>query len=114
MFAVSHAKFALAHRFSYQLLIGQIPAGLTLDHLCRNRGCVNPAHLQAVSNRENLLRGKGWSGLNSRKTHCPKGHPLSGDNLSPRWLKKGRRVCLTCIREKDKERNKRRRQIVQQ
>ena len=64
-----------AHRFAYELLVGSIPDRLTLDHLCRNRACVNPHHLEAVSDRTNILRGQGQSARNALKTHCPQGHP---------------------------------------
>lgn len=72
---------ALAHRVAYELLIGQIPDGLELDHLCRNPSCVNPAHLEPVTHRENCLRGTGSSARNARKAHCPRGHYYGGDNL---------------------------------
>ena len=85
-----------AHRFAYELLIGPVPDGLELDHLCRNRLCVNPAHLEPVSRRENILRGESPTAQHARQTHCKNGHPLSGDNL---YLHpKGSRVCLTCKR----------------
>lgn len=82
----------LAHRVAYELLVGPIPRGLVIDHVrawgCENTLCVNPLHLEAVTNRENVLRGVGYSALNARKTHCPRGHPLvpRGDC----------RVCLPC------------------
>ena len=81
------------HRYAYQLLVGPIPAGLTIDHLCRNTLCVNPEHLEAVTKAENLRRGNGFSALNSRKTHCPKGHPYDEANTR---LYKGYRYCRAC------------------
>lgn len=90
-----------AHRFSYEIAIGPIPKALTLDHLCRVRACVNPTHLEPVTNRENVLRGIGLSAANARKTHCPKGHPYSGENLlvcvTPRGTQA--RKCRTCSNE---------------
>lgn len=70
-----------AHRLSYTLLRGKIPANLFTDHLCRNTGCVNPFHLELVTLRENSHRGIGPTAINYAKTHCINGHPLSGDNL---------------------------------
>lgn len=85
-----------AHRWAYEYVVAKIPEGLQIDHLCRNRRCVNPAHLEPVTIRENLRRGNGWAGLHARKTHCPAGHPLEGDNLSQHHLKHGQRKCLAC------------------
>lgn len=85
-----------AHRFAYELLVGPIPVGLQLDHLCRVRRCVNPAHLEPVTARENIMRGVGMGARNARRTHCPKGHPYEGDNL---LLDKTGRRCRTCIKD---------------
>jgi hypothetical protein len=85
-----------AHRVVYEREVGQIPEGFTIDHLCRNRRCVNPAHMEPVPNGVNVLRGYGPPAQNARKTHCAHGHPLTGANLyiHPR----GARVCRTCRR----------------
>jgi hypothetical protein len=86
------------HRVSYMLLKGPIPRGLQVDHLCRVRNCVNPAHLELVTPRENTFRGVSLSVLNASKTHCPKGHPYSSANTyKDAW---GHRHCRTCGREK--------------
>lgn len=83
----------VAHRYAYELYVGHIPKGLTLDHLCRVRHCVNPAHLEPVTNHENLMRGVSPSAINSRKTHCPQGHAYDGLNV------RGHRVCNRCANE---------------
>ncbi len=90
-------RFQRAHQFSFEAFRYQIPTGLTVDHLCRRRACVNPFHMELVPNGVNVLRGNGPCAKNARKTHCKHGHPFSGDNLRVRL---GRRVCLAC--EKDK------------
>ena len=95
-----------AHRAAYELIVGKVPDGLTLDHLCKNKACVNPDHLEPVTNRENLLRGGGTTSINAKKTHCPKGHPLIEGNLVPSYLEYGQRTCLTCYREKTRVRSK--------
>ncbi len=101
-------KFArnalLAHRIAYVAVSGtDIESGLTLDHLCRNRACVNAAHLEAVSLRVNTLRGGSSSAANAVKTNCPKGHELVEGNLVESDLRRGTRKCRTCHLERTSE-----------
>lgn len=86
------------HRWAYERYRGPIPAGLQLDHTCRNPPCCNPWHLEPVSVQVNVLRGESVVARNHAKTHCHKGHPLAGDNL---WVNKfGRRRCRQCARDR--------------
>ncbi|MFF0395160.1 HNH endonuclease signature motif containing protein [Streptomyces sp. NPDC005248] len=84
-----------AHRLAYQALVGPIPDGLQLDHLCRNRACVNVEHLEPVTARANVLRGTGFAARNSKVTHCPEGHEYTPENtyVQPGT---GQRECRTC------------------
>ena len=75
-----------SYRLAYELLIDPVPDGLVLDHLCRNRKCVNPWHLEPVTNRENVLRGSGITAMQARQTHCKRGHAYAF-NLAKRWLR---------------------------
>ena len=83
-----------AHRIAYMHFVGPIPDGLTIDHLCRNTACVNPSHLEAVTDRVNVLRGSSPPALNSRKTHCKYGHEFTAENIY-RTASNGRK-CRTC------------------
>jgi hypothetical protein len=95
--STNKGRTARAHRHLYGLLFGPVPKHLVLDHLCRNRICVNPTHLEVVTHKQNILRGLGVTAANARKTHCIHGHPLSGDNLYIRTrLGKPWRQCRAC------------------
>jgi hypothetical protein len=95
-----------AHRWSYEHNVGPIPDGFQIDHLCRNRKCVNPDHLEPVTQRENILRGVGASAANARKSTCPAGHAYTDDNvyISPT---DGSRNCRECMRERERNRPRR-------
>lgn len=82
-----------AHRAVYQMMVGPIPEGLVLHHVCRNRLCVRPDHLEAVTQHENLLMDGSTIASQVARTHCPQGHPYAGDNLIAR---DGRRHCRAC------------------
>jgi len=90
-----------AHLVAYRALVGEPTTGLTLDHLCRTRCCVNPAHLEQVSRGENVRRGEAGRATGAKqraKTHCPHGHEYAGENLYV--TKVGARQCKTCNRNR--------------
>lgn len=87
-------KTQYAHRVVYEALVGEIPAGYSLDHLCRASACVNPDHLEPVTHKENVLRGVGPTAENSQKTHCQHGHEFTNENT--RITVAGGRLCRTC------------------
>jgi hypothetical protein len=88
---------ARVHRVIHELLVGVIPEGLQIDHLCRVRHCVNPAHMELVTSRENTMRGEGPTAANSRKTHCSEGHEFTPENTIQRA--RGWRGCVRCQRQ---------------
>ncbi len=94
-------RYQGAHRVSYQLLVGPIPSGLDIDHLCRVRLCVNPAHLEAVTRRENLLRGNTIIARCAAVTHCPRGHEYTPENTG-HTSGRNDRWCIVCSRAKGK------------
>ena len=92
-----------AHKYFYELLIGNVPSGLELDHLCFNRLCVRPEHLEPVTRSENLRRS--WAKRIKNKPNCPSGHPFSGSNLyaaSNKRTNRHQRVCKKCHNESNR------------
>lgn len=85
-----------SHRVVYELLVGPIPKGLQIDHLCRVRECCNPAHLEPVTCQENLRRGMGGTGVNARKTHCIHGHEFTPENTYHPPKRPHVRGCKSC------------------
>ena len=87
-----------AHRWAYKTMVGPIPDGLQIDHLCRVRHCVRPSHMEAVTRKENILRGFAFSAINARKTECIHGHAFDAKNTVPQSSDPTKRECLTCRR----------------
>lgn len=91
----------LAYHVAWELEYGAVPDGLELDHLCRNRACINVDHLELVTHRENVLRGVGLAALNAKKTHCKRGHELLPNNI--RKNRANKRICKICHEMKTRE-----------
>lgn len=89
----------LAHRFAYENLVGRIPPGLTLDHLCETKACVNPAHMVPATAVENSMRsGMSVGRVNMAKTHCPRGHEYTPENTKRIASRPHARYCRACHR----------------
>jgi len=99
-------KAVVAHRYSYEQLVGPVAPGLQIDHICRNRTCVNPDHLEPVSQRTNLLRGISPPAVNARKSRCPKGHEFTSENTYR--YPNGHRKCKQCRDSYKREYDRRR------
>lgn len=97
-----------AYQFAFHLAGGTIHSGQELDHLCRNPNCVNPAHLEPVTHKENMLRGTNPAALHAITTHCPYGHPYDAENT--RMLSRDRRSCRECERRRNREYKQRQRE----
>lgn len=101
-----------AHRIAWELTRGEIPVGLTIDHLCRNTLCMNPDHMEPVTQRVNILRGNCVSARNAKKTHCNRGHAFTPENTATTTRNGApRRVCRTCKRANATAHTKRRKAI---
>jgi len=96
------SRMTNAHRVAYQIYVGPIPEAYEVDHLCRNRGCVNPAHLEAVPKPVNIARGEGAAARYARRTHCKNGHEYTPTNT--RLSRTGTRQCRECERLRTRRR----------
>lgn len=101
-----------AHRWIYKQLVGEIPTGFEIDHICRNTRCVRWSHLEAVTPEENKRRVRGlYHGWNAKKTHCKYGHEFNEENTRVR--RNGDRICRTCHMLATRVRRQRKRKVVE-
>ena len=104
-------KVAKAHRYAYTFCVGSIPDGLTIDHLCCTHNCVLPDHLEAVTRRENTLRGTNPAAMRARQTHCKYGHLFNEANTYHR-TGRGGRACRACQRGRNEKLSAKRRAAI--
>ncbi len=103
----AEGRYKNAHRAVYEWLVGPIPDGLQIDHLCRNPGCINPSHMEPVTPRENVMRGDTIAAENAAKTHCKHGHEFTAENTYV-WPKKpNSRSCRRCHADQEALRQRR-------
>ena len=100
-FCIKRPKQMEAHKFAWLTQIGEIPSGLVLDHICRNRACVRPSHLRILTKGQNVLVGNGICANKARQTKCKNGHSLSGQNLI--LTKRGHRQCRECTNDNNRK-----------
>lgn len=110
-FGYPNRKVRNSHRVVYELLVGGIPEGKQLDHLCRNRLCVNPEHLEPVTQKENLLRGDTIPAKNKAKTHCVRGHEFTPANTGD-YGGRGGRQCKRCVYIRQKQYRQKVKEII--
>lgn len=96
----SHSYTRPAHIVAYELSLGPVPKGRELDHICQNRRCVNPAHLEPITHKENLMRGDTVCARKKMQTHCVNGHAFSPENTA--FEKNGTRRCIECRRARQR------------
>jgi len=101
---IGASRVGKAHRVAYEEIVGPIPPGLHLDHLCRTPACCNPMHLEPVTNEENHRRGRDGNSHKRVQTHCKRGHELSAGNLGTWHLARGHRWCKQCHNLRERER----------
>jgi len=106
LFKSAEGIMVRAHRAAFEMAKGPIPNGLQLDHLCRHRWCVRPSHLEAVTCAVNIRRGE-TGRAQSRRTHCPRGHERTPENLVRRGRKHTCRLCLPIYQRRAYDRRKR-------
>lgn len=108
---IVNGRTSNAHRIAYCRLVGPVPAELDVDHKCRVRCCVNPAHLEPVTHRENMMRGVGFASINARRIACHRGHRFTDENTRVRVRADGstHRECRQCTRDNDQANQSKRR-----
>lgn len=102
-FGLARGRIVRAYRWIYTQLVGPVPPGMVLDHLCRNPSCVNIMHLEVVTSGTNTLRGNSPSAINARKTECLRGHPYTPENTI-RDKSAGKRRCKICRKKQRRRR----------